>query len=130
MDNARINNHIGINRMNLPYLDDTEMKVKYILDVWASWMRVDDKNHLGFTQCMIYYTATGYGSLDDAELRDNKNKAVTAQAIYEGLSLPQKLAINHFHLSAVWHPQRYKIEDAYASAIEAMTKGLRRRGIV
>ena len=116
--------------MKLDYLDDTDLKVKEVLDIWAIWMHVDDKNHLGFTQCMIYYLVTGYSDVDDAELRDNKNKAVTAQAIYEGLSIPQKLAINHFHLSAVWHPQRYKIEDAYASAIEAMTNGLRRRGIV
>ena len=116
--------------MNLPYFDDTEIKVKDVLDIWANWMQIDDSQHLNYSRCMIYHLGGSNGDKDDAELRDNKNKAINAQAIYEGLSLAQKLAINHFHLSAVWRPQRYKIEDAYASAIEAMTKGLRRRGIV
>ena len=116
--------------MKLDYLDDTDLKVKEVLDVWAIWMHIDDNQHLNYSRCMIYYLSSSNSDVDDAELRDNKHKAETADAIFQGLSIPQKLAINHFHLSAVWHPQRYKIEDAYASAIEAMTNGLRRRGIV
>ena len=116
--------------MKLDYFDDTDLKVKDILDVWAHWMRIDDNQHLGYSRCMIYHLGGSSLDSDDAELRANKKNAEAAQAVYQGLTLPQKLAINHFHLSAVWKPQRYKIEDAYASAIINMTKGLRRRGLV
>ena len=129
-DNASENNPLGNTAMNLPYFDDSDVKVKEALKIWADCLKVHDFRELGYSEPNIYYLKTGYSSDEDEETSVNNNIAVNVQAVYDGLSKVQKLSIDHFHLSAVWHPNRYNILDIYATAILAMKRGLRSRLII
>ena len=60
-----------------------------------------------------------------------KNMAINVQAIYDGLPSLQQLAIDHFHLHAVWRSTRPgALDDAYGNALMAVEIGLRRRGLI
>lgn len=109
----------------------TQDKVKEALSVWAEWMQGGDEKRLGYGHSVGFNNAShGVSSWDDFERRVEKNLAINVQAIYEGLPHPQQLAIDHFHLSAVWQFNRVRIEDVYADALIAMEVALRRRGLI
>jgi hypothetical protein len=108
---------------------DTEEKVKDALDTWSKWMRRPNQS-MGYGQSVGFESGGSVSGWEDFEQRVEKNMAINVQAIYEGLKHPQQMAIDHFHLSAVWKPQRYRIEDAYADALIAIEIALRRRGLI
>lgn len=117
--------------MSVHKIVDNEAKVKDALHVWAQWMKSDRQEQaLGYGRCVGFDNGGSTSSWDDFERKVETNMAVNVQAIYEGLKHPQQLAIDHFHLSSVWKPQRYKIEDAYTEALIAIEIALRRRGLI
>lgn len=116
--------------MNLPQIiTDNERKVKDALEIWANWMQRPNKG-LGYGRCMGFDGVSNTSGWDDFEHKVDKNMAINVQAIYEGLRQPQQIAIDHFHLSAVWRSNRGSLEDDYATALVAMEIGLRRRGMI
>jgi hypothetical protein len=112
-------------------ITDNEAKVKDALQLWAEWMQQDRlESSLGYGRCVGFDGSGNVSGWDDFERRVEKNMAINVQAIYEGLKHPQQLAIDHFHLAAVWRSNRTNIEDDYASALLAIEIGLRRRGLI
>ena len=117
--------------MSVHKISDTEAKVKDALHVWAEWMLNDNvEDALGYGRCVGFASGGSVSGWEDFERRVDKNMAENVNGIYEGLKMHQQLAIDHFHLSSVWKPQRYNIEDAYAEALIAIEIALRRRGLV
>jgi len=117
--------------MTVHRMSDNDAKVKDALHVWAEWMQSDQvEDSLGYGRCVGFASGGSVNGWEDFERKVEKNMAVNMQAIYEGLKHPQQMAIDHFHLSAVWKPQRYSIEDAYAEALIAIEIALRRRGLI
>ena len=51
-------------------------------------------------------------------MKVENNLAINVQAIYEGLKHPQQLAIDHFHLAAVWRSNRSNLEDDYIVIVD------------
>lgn len=117
--------------MNQPQIiTDLEYKVKDALYVWSEWMQQDNSKQLGYGNVAGFFADSKATSWDDFERKVEKNMAVNVQAIYEGLPKSQQLAIDHFHLAAVWISNRSNIEDDYANALVGMQTGLRRRGLI
>ncbi len=117
--------------MNLPQIiTDNEHKVKEALEVWAEWMRRGNEQELGYGRCMGFDGASNVSGWDDFERRVDKNMAINVQALYDGLRQPLQIAIDHFHLSAVWRSNRGSLEDDYADALMQIEYGLRRRGLL
>lgn len=118
--------------MTVHKISDSDSKVKDALCVWAESLKQDSsiERELGYGRCVGFASGGGSSTWEDFEQRADKNMAVNVQAIYDGLKIPQQLAVSHFHLSAVWKPTRYKIEDAYADALIVIGIALRRRGLV
>lgn len=117
--------------MSVHKIRDNEASVKEALNVWAEWMKSDQtESALGYGRCVGFDNGGSTSSWDDFERKVEKNMAINMQAIYEGLKHPQQMAVDHFHLSATWKPQRYNIEDAYAEALIAINVALRRRGLI
>lgn len=117
--------------MSFHKISDNEVKVKDALNVWADWMKRDRQEELlGYGRCVGFAAGGGTSSWEDFERNVENNMAVNVQAIYDGLKHPQQMAIDHFHMSAVWKPQRYTIEDAYSEALIAIEIALRRRGLI
>jgi len=105
-------------------------KVKDALSVWADWMR-DDNTKLGFPSQSIGISSGGsVSSWEDLELSLDIGIARAVDAILEGVSNSQRLAVHHFHLAAVWRSNRTNIEDDYANALMVIEFGLRRRGLI
>jgi hypothetical protein len=116
---------------NVHRINDNEAKVKEALQVWSEWMEQDQtENALGYGRCVGFDSGGSVSGWDDFERKVDKNMAINVQAIYEGLKHPQQVAIDHFHLAAVWKSNRTNIEDDYAGALVAIEIGLRRRGLI
>lgn len=117
--------------MTVYKISDSEAKVKDALCVWAKSLKndVSHQRALGHGRC-VGFASGGMSSWEDFEAKVDRNMATNVQAIYDGLKHQQRLAIDHFHLSAVWQPNRYKIEDCYADALVVIGIALRRRGLV
>lgn len=110
-------------------ISDDLKAVKDALEIWAQWMRRDDSNR-GYGQIGVgFNTKTSY-NWERFERQVNKNMAINVMALYEDLNSPQQMAIDHFHLSAVWRPQRFSLEECYAQALAVIEKGLKRRGLI
>lgn len=117
--------------MNMRVIEDNQAKVKDALSVWAEWMQRGVDDALGYGRTMGFEGGgSAISSWEDFEHRVEKNMAINVQAIYEGLPNLQQLAIDHFHLHAVWRSNRVPIEDVYSAALVAMEIGLRRRGLL
>ncbi len=117
--------------MNSPnIITDNEYKVKEAIEIWAEWMKVGDTQRLGYGQCIGFESSSNISGWDDFERKVDKNMAINVQAIYEGLSQSQQLAINHFYLAAVWRSNRSSLEDDYRQALIVIEIGLRRRGLL
>lgn len=116
--------------MNNPaFADNTLLRVKEALDVWSHWIRRDDAN-LGYPDHSAGFTYGNLNSFEDMTYELDNTVANAVDAIIDGLSLSQKLAVYHFHLSAVWRSNRTRIEDDYADALMIIELGLRKRGLV
>lgn len=116
--------------MNKPqFITDRDANLKDALVVWVLWMNRDNSKQLGFGNCAGFNTSSR-SSLDDLLSKVDQNMAINVQAIYEGLPHSQQLAIDHFHLAAVWRSNRTNIEDDYANALDGLKKGLVKRGLI
>lgn len=110
---------------------DSEQKVKDALQVWVDWMRRDrSESELGFGRCVGFDGGGGTSSWDDFARKVDNNMAINVQAIYDGLTFNQRIAVDHFNLGAVWKSNRFNIEDEYATALIAIEIGLRRRMLI
>ncbi len=117
--------------MTVHRMSDAEEKVKDALNVWAKSMEDDNAyEQLGYGRCVGFVSGGSVSGWEDFERRCDKTMAENVAGIYSGLTQPQQMAIDHFHLSAVWKPQRYKIEDVYTEALIAIEIALRRRGLI
>ena len=117
--------------MNSPQIiNDLDYKVKEALTIWSEWMRRGNTKEQGYGRCSGFTTDSSVSGWDDFEMKVENNLAINVQAIYEGLKHPQQLAIDHFHLAAVWRSNRSNLEDDYANALIGMQIGLRRRGLL
>lgn len=116
---------------NAHRINDNEFKVKEALQVWTDWMKQDRlESSLGYGRCVGFDGGGNTSSWDDFERKVENNMAINVQAIYEGLKHAQQLAIDHFHLAAVWKSNRTNIENDYSTALLAIEIGLRRRGLI
>lgn len=111
-------------------LVDIDHKIKDALEIWAEWQRQGYENKLGYGRCVGFDAASNVSGWDDFEHKVDKNMAINVQAIYEGLTNPQQIAIDHFHLSAVWRFTRDSLEEEYSNALMRMEIGLRHRGLI
>lgn len=111
-------------------LIDIDHKIKDALEIWADWQRHGSDNKLGYGRCVGFEGASNVSGWDDFEHKVDKNMAINVQAIYEGLTQFQQIAIDHFHLSAVWRSNRDSLEEEYSNALMCMEIGLRRRGLI
>ena len=107
-----------------------ETKVKEYLTEWAEWMKADNTK-LGYPSKSLMLSSGGASTSfeDMCEVLDNTiSKAI--DAILEGVTISQRLAVHHYHLGAVWRSSRSNIIDDYADALMAIEFGLRRRGLM
>lgn len=114
--------------------DTTAQRVKDALTIWAAWMEKDNtRARLGYP-----YMSTGFKSgggawgtfFEDNEYESDKTIAMAVNAILEDMPLQQQHAVFHFHVAAVFKPQRTKIEDDYADAVVVIEIQLNRRGLL
>jgi hypothetical protein len=107
---------------------DNSRKVKEALDVWAEWMQRNTEK-LGYPSKSILCSngSTTFEDMIDV-LEDSISEAI--DAILDGCTISQRLAVHHFHLAAVWHSNRTTIEDDYADALIKIEIGLRKRGLI
>jgi hypothetical protein len=110
-------------------ITDDIKAVKAALDIWAEWMRRND-DRLGFGSVAVGFNTHSVSGWDDFERRVDKNMAINVMALYEDLTSPQQMAVDHFHLAAVWRPSRFSLEECYAEALAVIEKGLKRRGLI
>jgi hypothetical protein len=110
-------------------ITDDIKAVKEALEIWAQWMRRDSPR-LGYGQAGVGFNHKTAYDWNRFERQVNRNMAINVMALYEDLSSPQQMAIDHFHLSAVWRPQRFSLEECYAQALTIIEKGLKRRGLI
>lgn len=119
--------------MNSPQIiTDIERKVKDALDVWAEWMSRDDEK-LGYPSHSLVVLSGGgaWGNyIEDQEIELDRKTAEAVDALYDSLTHSQQIAIDHFHLAAVWKSNRTDIADDYAKAIARIGSGLRDRGLI
>lgn len=110
----------------------TDERVGYHLQLWAIWMRgriID----LGYPHDSCCGIIKGYASANETDF-DSACESVditcaeAVDAIVDGLPLPQKRAVYHRHLEAVYRT-RSDVETHYAAALDAIGRGLTRRGI-
>lgn len=107
-----------------------EIKVKEYLNGWAEWMR-SDNTKLGYPSKALMLSSGGASTSfeDMCEVLDSTiSKAI--DAILEGVTISQRLAVHHYHLGAVWRSSRSHMLDNYADALMAIEFGLRRRGLI
>ena len=117
--------------MSIHRIADNGAKVKDALHIWAEWIKNDRlEQTLGYGKCTGFNNGGSTSSWNDFERAVDKNMAINVQAIHDGLKLPQRLAIDHFHLSAAWKPQRYSLEESYSEALLAIEIALRRRNLL
>jgi hypothetical protein len=116
--------------MTVHKTNDSDVKVKEALDIWAHYQKHLWVLDLGVRGSSAFNYGGGITCYDDFETKVDKNLAINIEAILGDLSLLQKSAINHFHLSAVWSSQGVKIDDVYEQAIIIIKKALLRRGLL
>ena len=109
---------------------DIDFRLKEAMDIWVEWMHRSDNKSLGFGRCSGVDTSSSVSGWNEFERSVEKDTALNVQAVYEGLPLPQRLAIDHFHLAAVWRSNRSSLEADYTKAMAGMAKGLQKRNIL
>jgi hypothetical protein len=115
-------------------IPDTLSRVKDALNVWAAdQLRDNTRSKLGYPKRATGFAA-GSGAwghwIEDNEYESDKTIAMAVNAILEDMPLHQQHAVFHFHVAAVFKPQRTKIEDDYADAVVVIEIQLNRRGLL
>ena len=106
---------------------DEHPRLDWHLDNWARYMREQDVEELECKIVDIYQS----GSADFDTMCDHMERrcAIAMEALVNDLPLPERIAVHHFHLGAVWRMHRVKIEDVYLRARAGLSVGLRAKGI-
>ena len=119
--------------MNAPQIiTDNERKVKEALEIWAEWMSHDDEK-LGYPSHSLVVLSGGgaWGNyIEDQKVEFDQKTAEAVDALYDSLTTSQRIAIDHFHIAAVWTSNRTNIADDYAHALMRIEIGLRDRGLI
>lgn len=106
-----------------------EQRIKYYLEIWREWMLIDDI-HLGYPKKSLCMMTGGLSSFEDlADQMDNTN-ALAMDAIISNLPMSQQIAVNHFHLAAVWRSSRQMLEEVYQDALKSIEHGLNKKGLI
>lgn len=106
-----------------------DQRIKYYLEIWREWMLKDD-THLGYPKKSLCMMTGGLSSFDDLADQVDYTDALAMDAIISHLSMSQQIAINHFHLAAVWKSSRQILEEVYADALKAIERGLNLKGMI
>lgn len=117
--------------MNAPQIiSDNQFKVKEALTAWAEWQRSDNLR-LGYPSKSLMLSSGG-GSSTFEDMIDTLDNSIAqaVEAILEGLSISQRMAVHHYHLNAVYRSNRSNIEDDYSTALMVIEFQLRRRGLL
>lgn len=106
--------------------------VKNALACWTEWMQRDNSK-LGYPSKSMCMESGGgaWGNFADDELETIENNLARAvDAIVDGLSNSQRLAVHYYHLGAVWRSNRTNILNDYEQALRLIEMGLRKRGML
>lgn len=112
--------------MAIPYGMNND-RLSWHLWNWARWMDRGSYG-LGYPGRSLC-TASGHSDFDEMVNRADARCARAVDAIVEDLPQPQKLAVHHKHLSAVFRI-RADLETAYELACDKISRELTKRGIV
>lgn len=105
-----------------------EGRIKYYLDIWKDYMLRDD-NRLGYPKKSVYCRSSSLASFEDMADQVDYSDARAVDAIISGLPMSQQIAVNHFHLAAVWRSSRESLEEVYDKALHSIERGLNARGM-
>lgn len=106
-----------------------DQRVKYYLEIWREWM-LHDEHKLGFPKKSLCMVAGGLSDFEDLADEVDHTNALAMDAIISGLSMSQQIAINHFHLAAVWKSSRQLLEEVYQDALISIERGLNLKGLI
>jgi hypothetical protein len=110
-------------------MTDSEQRVMYYLSIWGDYMRRPESS-LFFPRTASGVAAGGANSFDDLAGQADNYAARTMETIIDDLEPPQRLAVYHFNLGAVWKPGRFNLADEYRKAIINIGKAIVRKGLV
>jgi hypothetical protein len=110
-------------------VNDTDQRVMYYLSIWVEYMRRPDSS-LSYPRASCGMSSGGAHSFDDLAGQADNYAARTMEAIIDDLPIPQKLAVHHFNLGAVWRPNRFNLQDEYGNAIAGIGRAIVRKGLV
>lgn len=107
--------------------DELEGRCAWHLANWAQWMRQSDFK-LSYPSRAVCIGVSGSRSFDAMVATEDTRCAVAVDAIIDGLAAPERVAVHHVHLAAVWRPDA-DLAGFYAAAKDHGAEGLARRGI-
>lgn len=108
---------------------DAMQKTKDALLLWAEWMG-RDSNKLGYpSKALMLCSGAGSDFDDMAESCDNYLIQCVDTAV-DNLPLPQRMAIHHRYLSAVYSFARLSYADLLYAAHESIHSQLMRKGAI
>jgi hypothetical protein len=110
-------------------INESDQRVMYYLSIWVDYMRRPDSS-LAYPRTSTGMSSGGAHSFDDLAGQADNYAARTMETIIDDLETPQRLAIYHFNLGAVWRPGRFNLADEYRKAIINIGKGIVRKGLV
>ena len=117
--------------MPLTKVADIRQRVITNLEIWAERIKsYDVEAELGFGKCMGFSDSKSVSGWDDFADSVDNYMADNVQAIYDGLSISHKLAVDNKHLGAVWRSNRQNLDDLYEEALLIFEIALRRRGLL
>ena len=103
-------------------------RLRYYLAVWVEWMH-HPEIRLGYPDKSCVFASSGISGFDDLSESVENTDALSVDAVIHGLPMPQKMAIEHFHLHSVYRFNRLNIEEQYELALDSLWSGLLSRGL-
>lgn len=104
-------------------------RVEWHLENWGRWMR-SGRAVSGYPHRACGCTSWGDGWDDETKIRAaERSSAQAVNAIIAGLSLNERLAVDHQYLHAVYRFRDLVFGASLASAKDKVGAGLRKRGI-
>ena len=101
-----------------------------VLTEWALWMRSDDSD-LGYPRESAGFRLGGGGLKEFQDLEDQVDgwRVQVADSIIDGLECPQRIALHHVYLYAVFSSVRWSVEEKFADALSSFGDAARKRGL-
>jgi hypothetical protein len=110
------------------YIHDDNARVKECLDIWARWWKRGEGG-MGI-QGPAGFNSGGLQSWEELQRSGDNYVAENVNAIYEDLHINHRVAIDQYHIAAVWASKRTCIADDYEAALVIVSKSLRKRGVM